>query len=141
MALEATLRSAAKHPVENASESRRLTGSRCLAVQLGSLQFPKLRLVEVSLLAGHIVSVGGPLLVGIERLASCLGRDRIGARACHRPSGYIAASWPSAAYWATVRLPRVRAFRFIRAFVLWFALFYVIFIALYLGVGPLIANR
>lgn len=34
-----------------------------------------------------------------------------------------------------------RAIRFVRAFVLWFALLYAIFIALYVGVGPLLANR
>jgi hypothetical protein len=35
----------------------------------------------------------------------------------------------------------VRAFRFLRAFVLRFALLYAIFIVLYVGVGPLLANR
>jgi hypothetical protein len=38
-------------------------------------------------------------------------------------------------------LPSVRAYRFIRAFVLWLALLYAIFIALYVVVLPLILNR
>jgi hypothetical protein len=38
-------------------------------------------------------------------------------------------------------LASVRAYRFVRAFVLWFALLYAIFIALYVGVFPVILNR
>ena len=38
-------------------------------------------------------------------------------------------------------LPSVKAYRFIRAFVLWFAVLYAIFIALYVVVFPLILNR
>jgi hypothetical protein len=38
-------------------------------------------------------------------------------------------------------LASVRAYRFVRAFVLWFALLYAIFIALYVGVLPVILNR
>jgi hypothetical protein len=38
-------------------------------------------------------------------------------------------------------LASVKAYRFIRAFVLWFALLYAIFIALYVVVLPLILNR
>jgi hypothetical protein len=34
-----------------------------------------------------------------------------------------------------------KAFRFAKYFVLWFALLYVIFLVLYVTVGPLIANR
>jgi hypothetical protein len=38
-------------------------------------------------------------------------------------------------------LASVRAYRFMRTFVLWFALLYAIFIALYVGVLPVILNR
>lgn len=60
-----------------------MNGLGRLAVQLGSLQFLKLRLIEQCLLDVRVVVVG-VRLVGVERLPNGLAPDAgVGATECH----------------------------------------------------------